>query len=52
MTEIRMFCKATPREEGDHAVRKPRRAVGMKMVVEDSKGWNIAAMRKRLKAVS
>ena len=45
-------CTARPREQGRHAVRKIRRAVSMKILVKETKGGNIVAMRKRLKTVS
>ena len=45
-------CAARPREQGRHAVNKIRRAVSMEIAVKDSKGGNIAAMRKRLKTGS
>ena len=49
----RKSCAARPREKGRrHAVSKIRRAVSMKIAVEDSKRGNIAAERKRLKTVS
>ncbi|MPC67324.1 hypothetical protein E2C01_061498 [Portunus trituberculatus] len=52
MRERRKSCAARPREEGRHAVNKIRRAASMKIVAEDSKRYNIAAVRKRLKTVS
>ena len=45
-------CAARPREEGRHAVSKIRRAVSMKIAVEDSKTGNTAAKRERLKTVN
>ena len=50
--ERRQCCLARPREEGRHAVSKIRRAVSMKITVEDTKRGNITAMRERLKTVS
>ncbi|MPC19032.1 hypothetical protein E2C01_011937 [Portunus trituberculatus] len=49
MRERRKSCAVGSREEGNHAVSKIRRAVGMKMAVRDSKRCNTAALRKRLK---
>ena len=49
--ERRQSCAARPREEGTHAVSNIRRAVNMKITVEDSKRGNITAMRERLKTV-
>ena len=43
---------ARPKKEGRHAVSKIRRAVSMKIAVENSERCNVAAMRKRLKTVS
>ena len=48
----RKSCAARPREEGRHAVSKIKRAVSMKIAVEDSERGNIAAERKRLETVS
>ena len=48
MRERGQSCAARPREEGRHAVSKIRRAVSMKIAVEDSKRGNIAAKRERL----
>ena len=48
----RKTCAARPREGGRHAVSKFRRAVGMKITVENSKRCNVAAECKRLKTVS
>ena len=48
-------CATRPREQERHAVSavsEIRRAVSMKIAVKESKSGNIAAMRKRLKAVS
>ena len=50
--ERRQSCAARLQEEGRHAVSKIRRAVSMKITVEDSKRANITAMRERLKTVS
>ena len=50
--ERRQSCAARPPEEGRHAVSKIRRAVSMKITVEDSKKGNIVAIRERLKTVS
>ena len=50
--ERRQSCAARPREEGRHAVSKIRRAVSMKITIEDSERGNIATMRERLKTVS
>ena len=52
LRERRTSCAARLREEGRHAVNKIRRTVSMKIMVEDSKRGNIAAMRERLKTVS
>ena len=43
---------ARPPEEGRLAVSKIRRAVSMKVTVENSKRGNITAKRERLKTVS
>ena len=45
-------CAARPREKGRHTVSENRRAISMEVVVKESKGGNIQAMRKRLKTVS
>ena len=45
-------CAGRPREKGRHAVSEIRRAVSMEVVVKESKGGNISAMRKKLKTVS
>ena len=45
-------CAARLREQGRHAVSKIRRAVSIKIAVQESKRDNIGAMRKRLKTVS
>ena len=42
-------CVAKLRDEGRHAVSKIIRAVGMKIVIEDSKRCNTVAVRKSLK---
>ena len=49
---IRKWCAARPREGRSHAVSKFRRAISMKITVEDSKRCNFAAECKRLKIVS
>ena len=46
-----MHQRGHERREGRHAASKIRRVVGPKMVIEDSKRYNIAAVRKRLKRV-
>ena len=51
MRERGKSCGARPREEGRRAVSKIRRIVSMKIAVENSKRYNIAAMRERLKTV-
>ena len=48
----RKSCAARPREEWRHAVSKFRRAVSMKITIEDRKRCNIAADVKRWKTVS
>ncbi|MPC38238.1 hypothetical protein E2C01_031743 [Portunus trituberculatus] len=45
-------CGARLQEEGRHALNKIRRAVCMKIVLNDNKRCNIPAVRKRLKTVS
>ena len=45
-------CAARLREEGKHAVSKVRRAVNVKIVVENGKRCNTGAVRKSLKTVS
>ena len=45
-------CAARPLEGGRHAVSKFRRAVTMKITIEDRKRSNIAADIERLKTVS
>ncbi|MPC91387.1 hypothetical protein E2C01_086422 [Portunus trituberculatus] len=40
-------CTARPQEEERQAVSKIRRAVSMKIAVEDSKKCNISAVRKK-----
>ena len=52
MIASKRSCEARTREEGRHAVGKFRRAVRMKITVEDSKRCNIALECKRLKTVS
>ena len=47
VSEGRKSCAARPREERRHAVSKFRRAVSMKITIEDRKGCNIAADFKR-----
>ena len=37
---------------GEHAVSKIRRAIGLKITIEDSKRCNIMTERKRLKTIS
>ena len=44
MRMSRKSCAARPREWGRHAVSKFRRAVSMKITVEESKRSNIAAV--------
>ncbi|MPC46588.1 hypothetical protein E2C01_040310 [Portunus trituberculatus] len=44
-------CAARSWEEGRHAASKIKRAVGMKIAVEDSKRCNTAAVKKRLKTI-
>ena len=51
MRERRQSCATRPREEGRHAVSKIKRAVSMKITVEDSKRGNITAKKERLKTV-
>ena len=46
------MCGARQRKGGRHAVSKFRRAVGIKITVDDSKRCNIAAECKRLITVS
>ena len=45
-------CAVRLREQGRHAVSKIRRAVSMKIVIKESTGGNIAAIRKRQNTVS
>ena len=45
MRAIRKSCVARPFEVGRHAVSKFRRAISMKITVEDSKRCHIAAVR-------
>ena len=52
MRVSRKSCSVRPREGERHAVNKFRRAVSMKITVEDNKRCNIAAVRKKLKTVS
>ena len=46
MRERRKSCAARPKKEGRHAVSKIRRAVSMKIAVENTKKCNIATMRE------
>ncbi len=52
MRRSRKSCAARPREGGRHAVSKFRRAVFMKIAIEDRKGCNITTVYERLKTVS
>ena len=51
MRMSRKSCAARSRERRRHAVSKFKRAVSMKITVEDSKICNIAVKCKRLKTV-
>ena len=46
------MCEARPQEGGRHAVSKFKRAVSIKITVEDSKRCNTMVECKRLKTVS
>ena len=52
MRESRESCAARPREGGRHAVSKIRRAVTMKIAVEERERSNITTVFERLKTVS
>ena len=51
MRKSRKSCAARPQEGGRHAVSKFRRAVTMKIAIENRKRSNIAADIERLKTV-
>ena len=52
MRERGQSCAARPREEGRHAVSKIRRAVSMKISVEDRERQQCGEKREGLKTVS
>ena len=52
MRVSRKLCAVRARERVRHAISKFKRAVNMKIIVEDSKRYNIAAVCKRLKTIS
>ena len=51
MRQKRSSCRMRVWEAGKHADSEIKRAVGIKIAVDDNKRWNIAIMIKRIKTV-